>query len=436
MSESTAPYPRPRIVAWAMFLFFLTSIASVMDRKIISLLVDPLRADLGVSDVEIGILQGAAFAICYTLGSFPFGFWADRHRRSALIFVGLTLWSAATLASGFVTGFVSLFICRLLVGFGEASLSPAVVSMIADMAPRERRGRLMGLFLMGQSISNGLSISLVGLVLAGVPTGFFGLLPSAAGLTPWRVAFWAAGAFGLLIALLLFTLPEPTRRAARGGGAEAAPSVREAAAFIWRDRAVLLPFLGGYAVTAVASYGLTAWGPTMLVRQFGMSAGAIGAQLGPMIIGTSVVSATLAGWLADRLARRGSTARMSAMPLVPFVMLPGAASPFVESSVLATALIALSSGSFVVVGTLMLTNMQDLMAARMRGLGTALTGFAGGLVGFSIGPLVIAMASTALSAGGERIGLAMALVMAVSVFVAAWLFGTSASAWRRRAAPG
>ena len=115
-------------------------------------------------------------------------------------------------------------------------------------------------------------------------------------------------------------------------------------------------------------------------------------------------------------------------------MVPGALSPFVEQPVLATALIALSSGSFVVVGTLMLTNMQDLMPARMRGLGTALTGFAGGLVGFSVGPLVIAMASTALSSGGERIGFAMALVMSVSVLGAAWLFASSATAHRRRAA--
>jgi MFS family permease len=428
----TLPYPGKRTLTWAVILFFLASITAVMDRKIISLLVDPMRHDLHITDVQIGILQGAAFAICYSLGGIPLGFAADRYSRSRLMVAGIAMWSIATIFSGMASGFLALSLCRIFVGLGEATLSPSVVSLIGDLAPPARRGRLIAIFLMGQSIANGLSILLVGLVLAAVPSGLFGLMPQVSHLVPWRTAFWVAGGIGVVIAFLLLTLREPARRG-DAGARRVTSSVADTVRYFRDNFSTLLPFYLGFSGATTVMYGLTAWGPTLLIRQYGMTAGQVGAILGPLIIATSVIGSLAGGFLADWLSHKGSVARMSVMPLTVGVMLPGALAPFMPNAALAVLMVGISSGTFVLVGTLHLANLQDLVPAQMRGVGAALTNMFGGMVGFSVGPLVIAAGSTLLSADGKRIGESMAIVTIPILALASIAYYMSYRAHRRGA---
>ena len=139
-------------------------VVSVLDRTILNVIVDPVRADLGLSDVQISVLQGLAFGLFYATVGLPLGLTVDRYARRSLVIAGIIVWSLATLVSGFAQTFEQLFAARLLVGLGEAVLSPAAISLIADLFPPTTRGRPISLFLMGQAAANGLGISVTSFV--------------------------------------------------------------------------------------------------------------------------------------------------------------------------------------------------------------------------------------------------------------------------------
>ena len=138
--------PTPARAWWAIFVLFLAYMLSYVDRTIIALLVEPLRVDLGLTDTQISLLQGLAFAIFYTGLSIPIAILADRHSRRAIIGVGIVFWSAMTSACGLAGNFWQLFIARMGVGVGEATLGPSAYSLIGDLFPEERRGRAMAVF--------------------------------------------------------------------------------------------------------------------------------------------------------------------------------------------------------------------------------------------------------------------------------------------------
>ena len=155
---------------WFVAVLCAAAILSIIDRGILNLVVDPVRADLGLTEVQIGLLQGLAFGLFYATAGLALGVAVDRHSRRLLIIAGITIWSLATIAAGFTRNFEELFVTRLLVGFGEAALAPAAISLIADLFPTERRGRPMGSADTGQAIADGLAILLTGLVLATATT--------------------------------------------------------------------------------------------------------------------------------------------------------------------------------------------------------------------------------------------------------------------------
>ena len=191
MSESTAcvpaaaPYP-PRNYAWTVVaLLIATAILSYTDRQVLTLLVDPIRHDLGLSDTGISLLLGSAFAVVYGIAGIPLGYLADRTSRRNLIFCGIVVWSLATLACGLSRSFAELFVARLFVGLGEAVLSPAAISLISDYFSPSRRGTAVGLFLSGIAMGIGSAILIGGAVLHAVDLGFLSSTPLGR-LAPWR----------------------------------------------------------------------------------------------------------------------------------------------------------------------------------------------------------------------------------------------------------
>ena len=198
-------------------VLFAVSILNFVDRQILAILAGRVKADLLISDAQLGFLYGTVFGIFYAVFGVPMGVYADRGSRRKLIAWGLGLWSVMTAASGLATGFGTLALARVGVGVGEASASPAAYSLIADLFPKSRRATALGIYSLGVYVGIGLSSYLGGVVVDGWSAAFPpGLEPF--GLRGWQVAFLIAGLPGLLLVPLVLSFREPVRGALEGAG--------------------------------------------------------------------------------------------------------------------------------------------------------------------------------------------------------------------------
>ena len=194
---------------------------------IIGLLVDSIKADLGISDTQISLLQGLAFALFFTIAAIPLGRLIDRVHRPRAVSAGIAVWSAMTVACGFATSFAGLFVARMGVGVGEAVLSPAAYSMISDSFDRRRLGLAMGVFGLGSAIGAGLAFMIGGAVVSLVAGADSVSMPLIGEVRPWQFAFIVAGLPGFLVSLLFLLIRDPSHAiGARAAGVERARGAR------------------------------------------------------------------------------------------------------------------------------------------------------------------------------------------------------------------
>lgn len=220
LEETTVSSPKecrigrnPSRSAWyALIVLMVAFMVAMVDRVIIALLVGPIQRDLTISDTEFGILNGFAFALFYLIMGMPIAQAADKHSRRAIIAIGIALWSVMTALCGMAQNFWQLFFARMGVGVGEAALTPAAYSMIADMFPRDRLGRAYGIYSAGAMIGFGGSLIIGGTVIGLVGQREDWTLPLIGQIRSWQAVFLAVGAPGLLIALLAMTMKEPEKR--------------------------------------------------------------------------------------------------------------------------------------------------------------------------------------------------------------------------------
>lgn len=212
MNEETAVRPRVSGYAWyALILFVVVYVFNFIDRQIVSILAESIKADLKLDDAQVGFLYGTAFAIFYSLFGIPLGRLADSWYRGRLMAIGLALWSSMTALSGLAQNFGMLATARVGVGIGEASASPAAYSMIADYFPKEKRATALSIYSSGLYIGGGIALPLGGFVLAWWARNY-----PASAIAPWQAAFLAVGLPGLLLAIWIWTLKEPLRGAIDG----------------------------------------------------------------------------------------------------------------------------------------------------------------------------------------------------------------------------
>src|SRR5580658_6165545 len=211
-------YPA-RPYAWTVVAILIaTAVLSYTDRQVLSLLVDPIRGDMGISDTQISLLLGTAFAVIYGIAGIPLGYLADRTSRRNLRFAGVVVWRLGTIGCGVSHNFAELFASRIVVGLGEAALSPAAISLISDYFPPSRRGTAVGLFLSGIAMGNGAAILIGGGVLRAIQLGALAATPLALQ-APWRMVLLVIGGPGLLWALVILLIREPVRRGAETAAA-------------------------------------------------------------------------------------------------------------------------------------------------------------------------------------------------------------------------
>ena len=427
----------PRRTAWVFVVVLaLAGVVSVLDRSILNVVVDPVRADLGLTDVQIGLLQGLAFGLFYATVGLPLGLTADRYSRRRVIIAGIAIWSLATVASGFAQSFGGMFTARLLVGLGEAALSPAAISLIADLFPPTARGRPISVFLMGQALANGLGISIVSLLTDAAAGGRFEGVAMLRGLAPWRVGFIACGLLGLLVIAMLLPLREPPRREV---GAFASPfaQARNVVSYLTRHRAVFGPLYLAFALVFLAVYGAAAWAPTMLLRAFGSTRAQLGAIFGPLTMLFAVAGPLLGGLLVDSAMRRGdSYARFGILAIVPLCMIPAGLAVVAPNATAAMLLVAYQPACVAVIGTTMLALLQSMVPAEMRGTAVALTGLLNTLIGATLGPLLISLFTERVLGDPKQVGVSIAVVVVPALVLASALYAWTLTAIRRSVRKG
>jgi MFS family permease len=418
-------YPKPR-VAWSIVaVLFVLYLLSLLDRLVISLLVAPIRRDLGITDFELSLLQGMAFGTFYALCGLPLGWLVDRVSRRWIVFVGVTVWSIATVACGFARNYLHLFLARVGVGAGEASLSPAAYSILADSFPPQRLTFALTVFSAGSLVGTSLAFILGGYIVGLVAAHDSVLLPLVGEVRSWQVVFITVGLPGVLAGLLLFTFAEPRRLAGKPGDADAA-GTPTFGAFLRSRRRFLLCHHGGFTLANIAMTGMVVWAPAYLSRSFGWPPGRIGLALGLTGLAGGLIGPLLQGRLADRWFAAGRTdaqMRLYAM-CAALAALVGVAGMWMATP---EAFLATYFLVHVLVSSVMgmaASSLQIVTPAPLRGRVSALYLFTMIMFGIGAGPSVVAALTDFVFRDDRMLGWSLACTFAVALPLSAlvlWL---------------
>ena len=392
----------PGYARYVLAVLTLTYTCSYIDRYILSVLVEPIKAELGVSDTQMGFLGGLAFALLYTLAGIPIARWADRGNRRTIIALGVAVWSLMTVASGSTRSFTQLALARVGVGLGEAAGTPPAHSLLADYFPAEKRATVLSVYSMGIPIG-----VMLGFLAGGWITYFF----------DWRMAFIAVGAPGLVLALLVrFTIAEPARgRLDKHPQHRVQYSLGQTLGLIFRSRALLLIQLGG-AFYAMAGFGLSFWVAPFFSRAHQLPLHEMASWLAAGAFVGGVCGGLFAGRIADRLGAKGIRGYFLTPMLILLAGLPMTVLMLLVSNAQAAlGLFLVQQFAFGCYAGPIYAAMQFLVPPSMRAMAVAVHLFILNLVGLGCGPLLIGMMSdffTATHGAAEGIRIALLVITA------------------------
>lgn len=432
-------YPRPAYAWYVVSVLTLAYMFSFLDRQILSFMITPIKRDFGLNNFEVGLLHGTTFALFYTLFGLPVGRWADTRSRRGLIAAGFVVWSLMTAASGLAQKFWHLLLCRTGVAVGEATLSPAAYSLIADYFPPQRRATAIGVYSFGIYLGSGLSLVCLGLLISFLGSAEMPVLPLAGAVRPWQAVFFLVGLPGVLCAALLLTVREVPRRGvakSASGAADASPMpLREVFAFLSAHRGTFLSLFLGMACLTFAGYANSMWMVLLFKERHGWPDAQTGLVLGLITGIGGALGAVGGGRVADAWQRRGrSDANLRVALLGATLMaLAGACYPLAKSGAWAAAwLVPLVVGFSAPFGVVAAA-IQTLAPAPMRAQASALFLFVINLLGLGLGPAVTGRLADFFSNGGLDEGLHLALLIALlaGTLGALVIFGLGLKPYRR-----
>ncbi len=396
MSEKKkAQYPNETYGWYVVCILTLAYVFSFLDRQILALLIEPIREDMDISDTQISLLLGLAFSIFYTLLGVPIGRLADRKSRRGIIVVGITIWCIMTAACGLAKTFTQLFLARVGVGVGEASLNPSALSLISDYFPREKRARPIGFYNMGVSVGAGVAMVIGGQIIAWVFDAPTIEIPVFGELKPWQAVFVMVGLPGLLIALLMATVKEPARQDQlldESGRVEVLP-LKTVLRFLLDRKSTYLSLFLGMSVVTIVGYGFLFWIPTMFIRTWGWSIAEVSMAYGAIVLVFGPIGVNFGGWLAQKLYTDGRRAgHMRVTILGAFILVPSATiAPLMPTPELTLLMLV-----FVTIGGAMpsataAAALMMIVPNQMRGQATAMYYFVTNVLGLTLGSTAIAL---------------------------------------------
>ena len=431
VTESDALYPPPRVAWFACTILFLGCALAFMDRGIISLFIIPIQRDLHLSDTQISLLVGFAFAAFNALFGLPVARWIDGGPRKTIAAIGIAVWSLAASSCGLAANFWQLFIGRVALGAGEASVTPAGVSLLADLFPPKRRGRAMGLFYAGTFVGGGCALVLGGFLWRSLGDRLVAL-PLVGPLHSWQVVLILVGSLGFIVAPLTLLIPEPRRldagRPAVVGGVPLATVAR----YYKTHARTLVGHNVGFCLQNFALHAGAAWLPTLLVRTAGWSIPQAGATVGLMTLVLGPIGAATAGALADALAIRGRTDGKLVVCIGAAGMCAAAATIIALNPLPGLLIVAL--GAFMFFGAFSLPlgpgALQEIMPNAMRGQATAVYVAVTNLVGGGLAATTVALLTDFVFHDKAKLHLSFGLVGAVVCILAARTLTATLRAFR------
>jgi predicted MFS family arabinose efflux permease len=392
----------PAYARYVLGLLFVVFVFNFIDRQILAILLEPIKADLGVSDTAMGFLTGIAFALFYTVAGIPIARLADRGTRRTVIAVGLAVWSGMTALSGMVRSFGELALARIGVGIGEAACSPPAHSLLSDYFPPERRATALAVYSMGIHVG-----VLFGFVIGGWMSQYFG----------WRAAFLVVGLPGLVLSIVVrLTVREPARTHAIAAPVSSGTAVRT----LWATPTFRHMALGA-ALHSFAAYGIAAWAPAFLGRVHHMQPAEIGLWLGLITGVGGGIGAMSGGVLADRLGVRDARWSLWVPALASLVEIPF----WFVFLLWPDPIPAILGGIPGVLGGAMwlgpvFATTQSLVRPDMRALASAVLLFVINLIGLGVGPQAVGVLNDVLTpwAGVGAVRYSLLIVGIMNVWAA------------------
>ena len=419
-------YPSP-FRAWGMVVLLTIAYAiSFVDRQIINLMVEPIKADLQLSDTQISLLLGFAFGLFYTIMGIPLGRAADKYNRRNLIVGGMTLWCLMTAASGLARNFTQLFIARLGIGVGEAALSPAALSVISDSFPPEKRTSPIGFYNSAIYIGSGLAMLLGGAIIQIVSSAPPIDAPFIGELLPWQTTFIIVGIPGLIVAFIIALTREPSRkdvlREQDGDATEL--SFPDVVRYVWTRRNIYGPIFVGMAVVAVVNFMFLAWIPTLYIRVHSWDVSSIGYAFGTILLIFGPLGIALGGRLGDYYALKGDAgghtkaAFAGSLFMVPGMLL----TPIFPNATVALVGLALIPFGMAFITVNIVTAILRVTPNQLRGQVYAVLLMVMTMAGSTLGPTGVALITDYVFKDEMMIGYSMLTVAIGTAFFSNFAF--------------
>lgn len=388
-AKSAQPYPSA-IQAWyCVFVLALAVMINFLDRGILTLLVEPIKADFHLSDMQMGLVMGFAFTFFYAILGLPVARLVDRYRRGAIMATGIAIWSVMTAMCGLATNFWQLFLARVGVGVGETTSGPSAYSLLSDYFPPAKLPRAIAAMNLGFVAGSGLAMIIGGAVIGFVGAGPGVTLPIVGHLRSWQLVLMLVGLPGLVVSALMLTVKEPPRRGDMTGEP---PPIAEVFIFLRRHWPVFLPMFLGLALRSTQMFGAAMWGPAFYSRTYGWTSEQIGYVSGFSLLVSMPIGLFLGSWLSERLWRKGfSDANMRVVVLSTVISIPlSVAAPLMSSPWVAAGMGMINAIFLGMAAPVENAALQTVTPNRMRGQVTFLFLFIMNVIGMGLGPLMLA----------------------------------------------
>ena len=398
---------------WLVVCLTIVSMLAMIDKNLIQLMVTQIKLDIGLTDVQISVLIGAAFAVANMLAGLPAGWLADRISRRGIVITGVIVWSLATSTSGLVTTYMGLFLARATIGLGEGVIPPAAYSLLRDGVATVRRARALALYSAATTAGAGIALVTVGALIGFITSHGIESIPVVGAIRPWQLALVLIGLAGLPVGLLLVSLPKVERQHSQA--AVSTTSFGDAIRFMTERRRVFVPLIVYGLMHSMMMATMGSWVPALIGRKFGLPPQQLGAILGSMLIVLGPGGLMIVGWAIDRLQSRG----LPSAPVVAFagsLILAGAAVAMPQIETLALfwpieAIVVAVTTPFLVVTSVVAAQETP---PQMLGKVMAIILFLQALVGPACAPTIAALFSDHVYVGSPNaLGNAISTVAAV-----------------------
>lgn len=415
MSDTPQIPSRGSRAAWyAVAILTLAYTISMVDRIILSLLVDPIQRDLHINDTQFGLLQGFAFVVLYAIGGIPIARIADHRSRRWVIAIGIVVWSVMTGCCSFAQRYWQLLLFRVGVGVGEAALSPAGTSMLADLFPKQKLAKAVAIYASGGTIGTSLAFAIGGYLRKIFPASEAVTIPIIGAMRGWQVIFLVLAIPGLFIGLLALTMKEPERRGSRE---RTASSSKALFAFLRAHARIITLHFSGFSLLYVVTWGFISWVPALMMRKYGVDPTDVGYLLGVLSFACGLLGGIIGGVLTDWLVRRGvEDAHIRVGLLAALFILPAAVlAPMLGSAQGCFAMLAVVLFLAHFWSAAATSGLQLFTPPHLRAQITAIYIMCVNLVGYGIGPLAIGFATDHVFDNPKAVGYSMSLITAISL---------------------